>query len=198
VTTWSETSTDIRPRSSLTERARRQACRLVGEDQQDVASVAVMLGVGWGTVMRAVVEYGTPLVQDPARLAGVASIGVDQTSFLAANRFHHSELITGVVALPGPGRPSAQLLDVIPGPTAVVQPWISARPPKWRERRLMTSGGGCSSRAWAGGDIATIRSTGAVAAPRVVHDLEPAAVDQAGEHPGPRGPDRTAHRRLDH
>jgi len=43
-------------RSSLTERARRQACRLVGEDQQDVASVAVMLGVGWGTVMRAVVE----------------------------------------------------------------------------------------------------------------------------------------------
>jgi len=85
----------IRPRSSLTERARRQACRLVGEDQQDVASVAVMLGVGWGTVMRAVVEYGTPLVEDPARLAGVASIGVDETSFLAANRFHHSEFITG-------------------------------------------------------------------------------------------------------
>ena len=56
VRTWSETSTDIRPRSSLTERARREACRLVGEDQQDVASVAVMLGVGWGTLMRAVVE----------------------------------------------------------------------------------------------------------------------------------------------
>ncbi len=139
-TTWSETSTDIRPRSSLTERARREACRLVGEDQQDVASVAVLLGVGWGTVMRAVVEYRTPLVQDPARLAGVASIGVDETSFLAANRFHHTEFITGIVALPGPGRPSAQLLDVIPGPTtAVVQQWISARPPKWREQVTMCS-----------------------------------------------------------
>ncbi len=92
-------------RSSLTERTRRQACRLVGEDQQDAASVAVMLGVGWGTVMRAVVEYGTPLVEDPARLAGVASIGVDETSFLAANRFHHTEFITGIVALARPRPP---------------------------------------------------------------------------------------------
>jgi len=81
-----------------------------------------------------------PLVQDPARLAGVASIGVDETSFLAANRFHHTEFITGIVALPGPGRPSAQLLDVIPGRTkAAVQQWISARPPKWREQVTMCS-----------------------------------------------------------
>jgi len=122
VTTWSETSTGIRPRSSLTERARREACRLVGKDQQDVASVAVMLGVGWGTVMRAVVEYGTPLVEDPRRLEGVTSIGVDETSFLAANRFHYTEFITGIVAVPGPGRPQAQMLDVMPGRTkAVVQ-----------------------------------------------------------------------------
>jgi len=133
VRTWSETSEHIRPRSSLTERARREACRLVGEDQQDVASVALMLAVGWGTVMRAVVEYGTPLVDDPRRLEGVTSIGVDETSFLAANRFHHTEFITGIVALPGPGRPQAQLLDVMPGRTkAVVQEWISARPPEWR------------------------------------------------------------------
>lgn len=86
VKTWSETSEHIRARSSLTERARREACRLVGEDQQDVASVAVLLGVGWATVMRAVVEYGTPLVEDPRRLEGVASIGVDETAYLAANR----------------------------------------------------------------------------------------------------------------
>jgi transposase len=135
VRTWSETSVDIRARSSLTERARREACRLVGEDQQDVASVAVMLGVGWGTVMRAVVEYGTPLVDDPTRLEGVASIGVDETSFLAANQFHHTEFITGIVALPGPGRPQAQLLDVMAGRTkAVVSQWLSARPPEWREQ----------------------------------------------------------------
>jgi transposase len=117
VRTWSEASEHVRPRSCLTERARREACRLVGEDQQDVASVAVMLGVGWGTVMRAVREFGQPLVNDPARLEGVVSIGVDETSFLAANR---SEFITGIVALPGPGRPQAQLLDVMPGGTKAV------------------------------------------------------------------------------
>jgi len=135
VKTWSETSEHIQARSSLTERARREACRLVGEDQQDVASVAVLLEVGWATVMRAVVEYGTPLVEDPRRLEGVASIGVDETAYLAANRSHHTEFITGIVALPGPGRASAQLLDVMPGRTrAVVQQWISARPPQWREQ----------------------------------------------------------------
>lgn len=73
VKTWSETSDHLRARSSLTERARREACRLVGEDQQDVASVAVLLGVGWATVMRAVVEYGTPLVEDPRRLDSAAT-----------------------------------------------------------------------------------------------------------------------------
>ena len=54
---------------------------------------------------------------------------------MAANRFHHTAFITGLVALPGPGRPSAQLLDVVPGRTkAVVSQWISARPPEWREQ----------------------------------------------------------------
>jgi transposase len=48
-TTWSETSEHIAPRSCLTERARQEACRLVGDDEQDVASVAATLGVGWHT-----------------------------------------------------------------------------------------------------------------------------------------------------
>ncbi len=51
---WSEGSEHIQPRASLTERARREACRLVGEDGLDVAAVADQLGVGWSTVMRAV------------------------------------------------------------------------------------------------------------------------------------------------
>ncbi len=57
--TWTETSEAIRARSVLTERARVQACRRVGQDATDVAAVAAELGVGWPTVMRAVVEYGT-------------------------------------------------------------------------------------------------------------------------------------------
>ena len=40
VRTWSETSQELRPRSSLTERARRDACRRVGKDRQDVAGLS--------------------------------------------------------------------------------------------------------------------------------------------------------------
>jgi hypothetical protein len=38
----------------------------VGRDGDTVASVARELGAGWNTVMRAVRDYGTPLVEDPA------------------------------------------------------------------------------------------------------------------------------------
>jgi hypothetical protein len=53
----------------LTERARLEACRRVGQDGHSVAQVAAEFGVAWATVMAAVVEYGTPLVDDPARHA---------------------------------------------------------------------------------------------------------------------------------
>jgi len=36
----------VRGRASLTERARQKACRLVGKDGLDVATVATMFGVG--------------------------------------------------------------------------------------------------------------------------------------------------------
>jgi len=45
--TWTETSEAIRARSVLTERARVEACRRVGQDATDVAAVAADLGVGW-------------------------------------------------------------------------------------------------------------------------------------------------------
>jgi transposase len=78
--TWSETSPVIGPRASLTERARAEACRRVGQDGHSVAQVAAGFGVAWGTVMAAVVECGTPLVDDPDRLNGVAALGVDETA----------------------------------------------------------------------------------------------------------------------
>ena len=74
------------------------ACRRVGELGEAVATVAADLGVGWGAVMRAVREHGTPLVDDPARLAGVAALGVDETAYLAATASHGTEtqrLVTG-------------------------------------------------------------------------------------------------------
>ena len=140
VTTWSERSDQLRPRSSLSERARREACRLVGADGLDVAAVATMFGVGWATVMRAVRDHGQPLVEDPDRTAAVTRIGVDETAFLAANGRHHTQFVTGIVALPGPGRASAQLLDIVPGRTAnVLRHWINSRPVDWREQITVAS-----------------------------------------------------------
>ena len=84
VRTWTERVAAIRPRAALTERARAEACRRVGKDAHAVAAVARDLGVGWATVMRAVDDHGTPLVNDAARLEGVAALGLDETSFLRA------------------------------------------------------------------------------------------------------------------
>ena len=52
--TFSEQPAAIRPTGVLTERARAEACRRVGQDAVSVPQVATDLGVGWPTVMRAV------------------------------------------------------------------------------------------------------------------------------------------------
>ncbi len=58
---------------------------------------------------------------------------MDETAFLAASAGSHTQFVTGIVALPGPGRPKAQLLDVMPGWTgSAVQQWISAQNQAWR------------------------------------------------------------------
>jgi transposase len=130
--TWTETSEHIRPRASLTERARREACRRVGEDGETVARVAAHYGSGWGTIMAAVVEYGTPLVEDPSRLQGVRQLGVDETAFLSANGRHSTIFATGVVDLSGP---VARLLDVVLGRSGkALCDWVSGRDQPWRER----------------------------------------------------------------
>jgi len=45
--------------------------------------------------MVAVRGHGTPLVEDPARLAGVSAVGVDETAFLRANAHRHTQFVTG-------------------------------------------------------------------------------------------------------
>jgi transposase len=132
--TWSETSEHILSRASLTERARAEACRRVGEDGHDVAAVAVEYGVGWHTIMRAVRDHGRPLIADPARLDGVTAVGVDETAFLAATATHATEFVTGIVDLTGhPGHP-ARLLDVVEGRSGkALSDWVSARDRSWRD-----------------------------------------------------------------
>jgi transposase len=128
--TWTETSDAIRPRCVLTERARREACRRVGQDGHTVAAVAAEFGVGWGTIMAAVSDYGQPLVDDEARLDDVDTVGVDETAFLAATPQSGTRFATGIVALNG----RARLLDVVEGRSGTaLSGWVSGRPQAWRD-----------------------------------------------------------------
>jgi transposase len=127
VRTWTERTPAIHPRAVLTERARAEACRRVGKDAHAVAAVARDLGVGWQTVMRAVHEHGTPLVDDPTRLDGVATLGLDETSFLKATRVAPTRWVTGLVDLE-----RGRLLDLVADRTrAAVDSWLGARSRDW-------------------------------------------------------------------
>jgi transposase len=130
VRTWTEQAAAIRPRAVLTERARAEACRRVGKDAHAVAAVARDLGVGWATIMRAVADHGTPLVDDPTRLDGVAALGLDETSFLKATRLAPTRYVTGLVDLE-----RGRLLEVVADRTkAAVDGWLHARPAAWLAR----------------------------------------------------------------
>jgi transposase len=125
--TWTERIDAVRPRMALTERARAKACRRVGRDGHSVASVARDFGVGWHTIMRAVIEHGAPLVDDPARTADVRALGVDETSFLRAGPRRRTHFVTGLVDLH-----RSRLLDVIDGRAgSAVTRWLSARDHGW-------------------------------------------------------------------
>lgn len=128
--TWSETSEHIRPRAVLSERARAEMCRRVGEDGDSVAEVARAFGVGWHTAMAAVKDHGTDKVDDPARTASATAVGADETVFGHANRHRHTTYATGIVDLD-----RAQLLDVMLGRSGrVLGDWLDAQPAAWREQ----------------------------------------------------------------
>ena len=127
VRTWTERTAAVCPRAVLTERARAEACRRVGKDAHAVAAVARDLGVGWATIMRAVADHGTQLVDDPARLDGVATLGLDETGFLKATRLAPTQWVTGLVDLE-----QGRLLDVVADRTrAAVGGWLHARTHDW-------------------------------------------------------------------
>jgi transposase len=128
--TWTETIAAVRPRSALTERARAEMCRRVGEDGDSMAEVARAFGVGWHTAIEAIRDHGRPLVDDPARTAATTAMGVDETVFLHANRSRHTVYVTGMVDLD-----RARLLDVVQGRSGkVLGDWLDGRSHAWRDQ----------------------------------------------------------------
>lgn len=93
VATWSETSAAIAMRAVLTDRAGAAAARRVGRNSDSVAEVRAY-GTGWHTIMRQVRKHGQPRIDDPARTAFVAALGMDETA-LAARHPRPPHLVRG-------------------------------------------------------------------------------------------------------
>jgi hypothetical protein len=74
--TWTEHSDHIDAQAVLTRRAGVEACPQVGAHARPVAQVAREFAVCWWTVMNAVIEHDTPLVDDPARVGPVRQLGI--------------------------------------------------------------------------------------------------------------------------
>lgn len=125
--TWTERIEGVAPRQVLTVRAGLEVCRQVGQLCRSVASVADEYGVSWDTAWAAVAWHGRPLVDDPARVRNVRGLGVDEHSFLAATRDHHSVLATTLVDLD-----RRQVIDLFEGRSSVrLRNWCAKRPKTW-------------------------------------------------------------------
>jgi len=99
IKTWTEDVDQLEATAVLTRRAGAEVCRQVGQQARPVVAVAREFGVCWWTVMNAVIEHGTPLVDSPDRVGTVAKLGVDETSFQAARPGVATKYVTGLVDL---------------------------------------------------------------------------------------------------
>ena len=116
--------------AKLTSRGAWWAISCIQRDNASVASIARRLGVDWHTVWDAIRPVLAELADDPARLAEVAVLGVDE------HLWHHTpkagkgpKELTGMVDLTRhDGRPQARLLDLVPGRSGkAYADWLSSR-----------------------------------------------------------------------
>jgi transposase len=77
--------------------------------------------------MNAVIEHGTPLVDDPERVGAVRQLGVDETSYLSAKPSHPTIYATGLVDLE-----ARILIDLVEGNGAAeLRRWTEGAHPQW-------------------------------------------------------------------
>lgn len=127
---WTERCDEIAPpRVALTRRAAMWATLEVA-DARPVNKIAEILGVGWHTVMDAVVAFGAPLVDDPDRIGDIATIGADETKWLAASPAERTRWVTAIVNCD-----RGVIADIVEGRDAAgIDRWLSDRGGAWCER----------------------------------------------------------------
>lgn len=118
------------PRLSVTDRAGRWATLQVGRGGRAVSDVARELGADWHAINDAVLAYGQALLDaDAARVGAVNALGVDEVLFARLGRWRTQAWSTSIVDVA-----SGQLLDVIPGRSAVgLCGWLDDQPAAWRD-----------------------------------------------------------------
>ena len=137
VGSFTETAAHIAAaRLVMTDRAGRWVTEQVGRHKRSVNELAVELGCDWHTINDTVIAYGTPLVEDPARIGEVDALGLDETLFARLGRWRRQAWSTSIVDVR-----RGQLLDVIPGRSAAgACEWLTSR-----DQRGWTASG---SRCW--------------------------------------------------
>jgi hypothetical protein len=111
----------------LTERARREICRRVGQELDSVTAVAREFGVGWACARQAMVDYGDALIEADDGLERTCQLGVDEHTFQHANARRRTQMATTFVDLQ-----RARLLDVVRGRSGqVARDWVESQPIWW-------------------------------------------------------------------
>ncbi len=124
------------PRALLTRRVCWWAIGQLRREHASIEGLARQLGTSWRTVWRAIEPLLQAMADDESRLAGVATLGVDE------HIWHHVSIakrgpkeLTGMVDLTRDehGRVRARLLDLVPGRSGkVYSGWLESRSDAFR------------------------------------------------------------------
>jgi len=111
----------------MTDRAGRWVTEQVGRHGRTVNEIALELGCDWHTINDTVVAYGTPLIEDPARIGEPIALGLDETLFVRVGKWRRQSWSTSIVDVE-----AGRLLDVVPGRSAA-EPcrWLAERGDAW-------------------------------------------------------------------
>ncbi|WP_066517366.1 ISL3 family transposase [Curtobacterium ammoniigenes] len=130
-----DVSAAAEPRAKISRTGLRWALTGLVNDHRTISRVAAGLGVSWHTANSAVLTEGRrTLIDQPGRLDGVTTIGVDEHVWRHTRR--GDKYVTVIIDLT-PNRTRtrpARLLDMVPGRSKqVFKDWLAARPQSWRD-----------------------------------------------------------------
>ena len=131
-----DTAKAAEPKARLSRRGLRWALEGIVVQHLTVARVAEGLDVSWNTANDAVLAEGKRvLINDPARFAGVTTIGVDEHVWRHTRR--GDKYVTVIIDLT-PARTNSgpvRLLDMVEGRSkSVFKTWLSERDQAWRDQ----------------------------------------------------------------